>query len=93
MKINNVISKYSPQQLAAFISEMQSSGNFKIELKVEIAPVSNEIDTAEALRILKITDRTLQKYITDGRVKMQKRGRRNVYYRDQILQAIDNGLI
>ncbi|MFT5821242.1 MAG: excisionase family DNA binding protein [Crocinitomix sp.] len=93
MNINNVISNYTPKQLAAFLVELDSGG-FKIDLNIKIEKeLSNELSTKQAAKMLGVSTRHVYNLANEGKIKSMKILGRNTYYRDNIQGALDAGLL
>ena len=74
-----------------FINSVSKNPNLNLKMSIDIEPVKQEMSTKEASEFLGVTPRSVHNLMDRGIIKMQKRGGKNIYFRDNLQEAKDNG--
>jgi len=91
--VNNKIKSFTPIELAQFLTELGKSQTISLDLKINLEPETNELNSKAACQLLKISYSQLIKLTDRGIVKMKKHGGRNIYLKDNLTELRKKGLI
>ena len=78
----------SQKQYRALLSRLDEINDDVTSIKLKTRPESRYIDNADLLKILQVTNRTIQRWRKSGRLPFKKIGNRFYYRVDLVLECV-----